>query len=92
MDVILRLLGFPSVFVGFGEGVCKGQRFRPYEKVEDTIKRLGNGRSPVCRIPFSIIDLLQRLLVMSDVAQERHEKILTEGLEIFDGHKLVCSR
>lgn len=36
MDVILRLLGFPSVFVGFGEGV--------------------------------------------------------EGLEIFDGHKLVCSR
>ena len=29
---------------------------------------------------------------MSDVAQGRHEKILTEGLEIFDGHKLVCSR
>lgn len=36
MDVVLRLLSFPSIFVGFGEGV--------------------------------------------------------EGLEIFDGHKLVCSR
>ena len=38
MDVILRLLGFPSVFVGFGEGVCKGQRFGPYEKLEDTVR------------------------------------------------------
>lgn len=36
MDVVLRLLSFPGIFVGFGEGV--------------------------------------------------------EGLEIFDGHKLVCSR
>ena len=60
MDVVLRLLGFPSVFVGFGEGVCKGQRFRPYEKLENTIRRLQNERGPLCHIPFSTIGLLKR--------------------------------
>lgn len=88
MDVILRLLGFPSVFVGFGEGVCKGQRFRPYEKLQDTMEDLGNEKSPLCNVPFRS---LGTSLVMSNVAQGRRENILTEGLEIFDGHKLVCS-
>ena len=60
MDIILRLLSFPSVFVGFGEGVCKGQRFRPYEKLEDTIKNLGNERGPLCHILFSTIDTMER--------------------------------
>ena len=60
MDVILRLLGFPSIFVGFGEGVCKGQRFRPYEKLEDIFNDLGNERGPLCHARFSTIDPLER--------------------------------
>ena len=75
MDVILRLFGFPSVFVGFGEGVCKGQRFRPYEKLEDTTKELGNERGPLCHIPFSTTDPLKlywqrRMLRKGDVKRD----------------------
>ena len=72
MDVILRLLGFPSVFVGFGEGVCKGQQVQPYEYLEDIIKRLGNERGPLCHIAFSTTDPLElywqcRMLRKGDV-------------------------
>ena len=45
MDVILRLLGFPGVFVGFGEGVWRDQQDRPYEKLEDASKDLEKRRS-----------------------------------------------
>ena len=50
MDVILRLLGFPSVFVGFGEGVWKDQQDRPYEKLEDASKDLRNADDPSCLV------------------------------------------
>ena len=51
MDVILRLLGFPGVFVGFGEGVCRDQQSRPHEKLEDASKNLGNADNPSCLVP-----------------------------------------
>ena len=51
MDVILRLLGFPSVFVGFGEGVWRDQQDRPYEKLEDAGKNLRNADNPSCLVP-----------------------------------------
>ena len=48
MDVILRLLGFPGVFVGFGEGVWRDQQGRPCEKLEDDSENLRNANNPSC--------------------------------------------
>ena len=38
MDIILGLLGFPSIFVGFGEGVYRGQQSRPHKELEDAVE------------------------------------------------------
>lgn len=34
VDVILRLLCLPGVFIGFGEGVCGNGRCQPYLPLE----------------------------------------------------------
>ena len=88
MDVILRLLSLPSIFVGFGEGVCKPPTSQP---------RLHRSKRPTLR-GFASCLLLHLSYVALPLATvgfcytESHGMLLTEGLEIFDGHKLVWSR
>lgn len=53
MDVVLRLLSFPSIFVGFGEGVYRGQQVRPYGKLEDPVKDRRNAKDSSCHVPSS---------------------------------------
>ncbi len=89
MNVILRLLGFPSVFVGFGEGVYRSQQVGPHQRLEDAVKIKRSAKAPC-----AICSPAQYFYwsVVSGVGLEGCAKILTEGLEIFDGHKLVCTR
>ena len=91
MDIVLGLLGFPSIFVGFGEGVYRGQQSRPHRELKDAVEGEENAEDPLCHVTFDRIILFGALLVISDVAQKDFDEILTEGLEIFDGHKLVGS-
>lgn len=88
MDVILRLLSLPSIFVGFGEGVCKPPTSQPSLS---RLKRQTLRNFASCWLRhLSYVGL--PLATVGFCCTESHRMLLTEGLEIFDGHKLVWSR
>lgn len=83
MDVILSLLGFSGVLVGFGEGVCGNNGSANREPIQVLIDQEGGwlgrqGASPEASAQSSAADeagavTRNRLCWLPDAAHRRHE-------------------
>ena len=88
VDIVLRLLGLSGVLVGLGEGVCKNVSVL----VVLCVAAEAWGRSDVKIASLRELRLAPQLATLrrsplQSLGIERH----TEGLKIFDGHKLECA-